>query len=348
VEEFGNHIFGTLSHTHTHKAHRQMDQIIKMSVIQGNKKLLYKHCLNIGRNFFWQKRYHTHRSSKQYPMVQFCTSVQNGSINHNNSNNIMNREGSNSDQKTPMQFHENKFYTGQEPFHLIVLNTPYCSYPLFPHLYRLANIVVCADGGANQLFDTFHKHNSQLDLAKLRMPDYICGDLDSLRSDVSQFYQKNHVKIIQVKDQDFNDLQKSLDFLDSIKNGDSPSTILIYGAGGRLDQEMCNLNAIYTVPENHRHLMISPFSCSVFLQPGVHKIRRNAQFEKKKCALIPLGTPCRNLVTEGLKWNINHKNRDTPAMQFGALVSTSNEFDHQNEVIVETSDKILWTWTLKR
>ena len=210
-------------------------------------------------------------------------------------------------------------------------------------------------------------------------------------------------------------------------------TILVYGGGGRLDQEMCNLNALYQISneqyrrrfhcsvtenaeekaegveqndkqnekpnersehklfenvfrnEEYRILMITPYSCATMLVPGKHTICRNEKFEKEKCALIPLGAPVWNLRTTGLKWNIDHhvsygtnsivggssshgsggndaRNEnmvvvgensgtvvqyESPALQFGVLVSTSNEFDENNFVTVDTSDTLLWTWTIK-
>jgi len=61
------------------------------------------------------------------------------------------------------------------------------SYFLFRlFFYFIASLKVCADGGANQLFEYAHrKENFQ----KLNyIPDYIIGDFDSLNDDVRSFY----------------------------------------------------------------------------------------------------------------------------------------------------------------
>jgi thiamine pyrophosphokinase len=245
---------------------------------------------------------------------------------------------------TKTHIHYNDFYNGESKFNLVVLNTPYCKYPLFSQLFKLADTVVCADGGANQIYYQYHQQQQASSEQTLPYPDYICGDLDSVHGNVLNYYKQQNVKVVHVEEQDTNDLQKSLALLYSLK--DAPKTTVIYGAGGRLDQEMCNLNSLYLSSHTHRYVLLSPFSCAAVLKPGKHKIRRNVEFERGTCALVPLGQPCRQLFTQGLKWNINHSDPKEPALSFGGLVSTSNEFD-SDEVYIENSDAILWIYTLE-
>ena len=88
-------------------------------------------------------------------------------------------------------------------------------------------------------------------------------------------------------------------------------------------------------------LMISSHSVDWLLQPGQHTIQIPPEDrDQLHCGLIPLGEPCSNIKTEGLKWNINPQ--DTLA--FGTLVSTSNKFDpNAEQVVIRTEKRILFT-----
>ena len=58
------------------------------------------------------------------------------------------------------------------------------------------------------------------------------------------------------------------------------------------------------------------------------------------CGLIPLGQPCKNIQTKGLKWNLNPE--DTLA--FGKLVSTSNRFaPGVDKIQIDTKNSLLFT-----
>ena len=60
--------------------------------------------------------------------------------------------------------------------------------PLLEHLLVKADLVVCADGGANWLYET------QVE----RLPDAVVGDLDSIKDEVKQYYVSKGVIIEQV------------------------------------------------------------------------------------------------------------------------------------------------------
>lgn len=68
--------------------------------------------------------------------------------------------------------------------HLVILNSDSFNSKLTASMWMKCDIKVCADGGANRLFDSL--------LPELRancIPDYIVGDLDSLRPEVKDFYE---------------------------------------------------------------------------------------------------------------------------------------------------------------
>lgn len=68
-----------------------------------------------------------------------------------------------------------------------------------------AHFIICADGGANRLYDAFPDKLSNF------LPAVVAGDLDSIRPDVQQHFQKAGSEIVdQSQDQDTTDLQKCL------------------------------------------------------------------------------------------------------------------------------------------
>lgn len=68
--------------------------------------------------------------------------------------------------------------------HLVILNSESFSRKLTIALWNNCNMKVCADGGANRLYDSM-----SVEERGVYVPQYIVGDLDSLRSDVAEFYQ---------------------------------------------------------------------------------------------------------------------------------------------------------------
>ena len=82
--------------------------------------------------------------------------------------------------------------------------------------------LICADGGANQA--------RKLSLT----PDFIIGDLDSIKKQTTNFY-KNKSKIIKQKRQNDTDVEKCLKF--AIKNK-FEEAVLLGVTGDRLDQNI--------------------------------------------------------------------------------------------------------------
>jgi len=88
---------------------------------------------------------------------------------------------------------------------LIVLNNSLD--PIFPSLYRSAEYVVFADGGANRVYDEYGSK------AKEFLPDCVIGDLDSLRPEVRKFYEENKVSVFRIEEQKSSDAIKALRFI---------------------------------------------------------------------------------------------------------------------------------------
>lgn len=89
------------------------------------------------------------------------------------------------------KIHFNEFlvsnYTdGKEGYsnHLIILNSKSFCPKLTVAIWNNCKYKICADGGANRLFDALDVQEREK-----YIPDYIIGDLDSVRNDVALFYQ---------------------------------------------------------------------------------------------------------------------------------------------------------------
>ncbi|KAJ4847439.1 cAMP-dependent protein kinase subunit [Turnera subulata] len=230
---------------------------------------------------------------------------------------------------------------------LVVLNQ---SIPKFtPLLWKHAQLRLCADGGANRLYDEMPKlfpHRNPLDVRRSYQPDVIKGDMDSARKEVVKFYTDLGTKLVdESHDQDTTDLNKCVAFIrDYSKDLDKSNLcILVAGAlGGRFDHEAGNINVLYRFPDT-RIILLSD-DCLLYLLPSTHQheIYIQSSVEGPHCGLIPLGMPSASTTTTGLQWDLTS---DTE-MRFGGLVSTSNLVKGE-KVTVSSSTDLLWTISIK-
>jgi len=251
-------------------------------------------------------------------------------------------------------FHSTSFLTSLSQLNiaLVILNVehtqgdsaPRGAAARFAHLWRQSSLRLCADGAANRL------HDSMSDAQRPQMlPDIVMGDLDSLRDDVASYYTERGVPIEVVADQDSHDFEKCLRWLERRQSDDAarapsqPFSVVAVGAfGGRLDQQMANLNMAYSFGCFENFFLVSDASLAFVLAPGRHVIDTNDEAEDGSCGLIPLGGCCERVVTSGLKWDLD----GTRPLEFGSLISSSNELV-ESRVTVETSAPLLWTTGLR-
>ncbi|CAL5194460.1 unnamed protein product [Lathyrus oleraceus] len=228
---------------------------------------------------------------------------------------------------------------------LIVLNQPLPKFT--PLLWSHAHIRVCADGGANRLYDEMPLLFPLEDPSHIRSrytPDAIKGDMDSIKTEVLDFYEKLGTKIInESKDQDTTDLHKCVAYLrDLTPNTDkSELCILVAGAlGGRFDHEIGNINVLCLF-SNTRIILLSN-DCLIHLLPKNHSHKIFIQsVEGPHCGLVPIGIPCGSSTTTGLEWDLNDME-----MRFGGLISTSNILKG-DIVTVQSDSDLLWTVSIK-
>lgn len=218
-----------------------------------------------------------------------------------------------------------------------------------PSIWKHAQLRLCADGGANRVYDELPLLFPQEDAFAVRRrykPDVIKGDMDSIRTEVLDFYVSLGTKVIDAShDQDTTDLHKCIAFIrDFTPNLEKPNLcILVAGAlGGRFDHEAGNVNVLYTF-SNLRIVLLSD-DCLICLLPKTHRheIHIQSSVEGPHCGLIPIGMPSRSTTTTGLQWDLAETE-----MKFGGLISTSNLVKAE-KITVESDTDLLWTISIKK
>ncbi|KAJ3413488.1 hypothetical protein HDV05_007933 [Chytridiales sp. JEL 0842] len=191
------------------------------------------------------------------------------------------------------------------------------------------SVRLCADGGANRLYDGLKNREERLEF----LPDEIRGDLDSLRTDVRQFYESCSVPVTKLDDLYSTDLGKCVRYLQELEakeegeKGEGVYEIVVYGAiGGRFDQTMATIHALHELTSLGRKVYaMSNESMAVLLRENVkHEIHINKRVEGPTCGLLPIGVTEARCRTSGLKWNLDES---MPALSFGKFLSTSNWFE---------------------
>ena len=194
--------------------------------------------------------------------------------------------------------------------------------------------------------------------------DVICGDLDSIRPDVREYFTDRGVKILLDADQYSTDMTKCLRYIreeartgtDFEGEGNGPNfrsqkehlDIAIFGGlGGRADQAFSQLHHLYvsahegsTVSKGDLYL-ITPESVVFLLEKGLNKIHTplDTGFFKENVGIIPVAKPS-VITTRGLEWDVT----DWPT-EFGIQISTSNHVK-SNIIEVETTEMVLFTLEL--
>ncbi|CAI0460224.1 unnamed protein product [Linum tenue] len=177
-------------------------------------------------------------------------------------------------------------------------------------------------------------------------PDVIKGDMDSVRSEVLNFYSDLGTDVVdESDDQDTTDLHKCIAYINGVMpNLDKSSfCILVTGAlGGRFDHEAGNINVLHRFSTTRITLLSD--DCLIYLLPKTHRheIHVNFSAEGPHCGLVPMGMPSRRTTTTGLQWDLNDAE-----MRFGGLVSTSNIVKAE-KVTVESDADLLWTISIKK
>lgn len=224
---------------------------------------------------------------------------------------------------------------------LVLLNQDLCGLEtmLREHWHKFS-LHVCADGGANRLYDNIlqesHEHY---------VPHTICGDLDSARPEVLQYYKHKGTHVLRCDDQDSTDFTKAVKEVLSLQQRGLANFSSIYAmnaCGGRFDQTLGNIHTVMLLGQELNGIplyLVSEDSIAFLLKPGQSSIAVDTGLEKGYCGLVPFGEPCGSCTTTGLQWNLCGQ-----SMKFGQLVSTSNLLAPGHSLVhVSTSSPLLWT-----
>jgi len=240
---------------------------------------------------------------------------------------------------------------------MIVLNRPISCPPsaIFHKLWSISSFHICADGGANRLYDATVQSKDLV----VYIPDMIQGDLDSVRVDTRSFYTSQGVRIQRDASQESHDLDKAIQsiliLLEEESRDASSCRVYVYGAfGGRFDHEMAAFNALYRWGSifNHQIYLYDDETCAFLLPTGICNEIHIMNYgddstlyqtgEGPHCGIIPLGEACSWISTHGFKWDLDG-DRST---SFGSLVSTSNKV-MKSIVTIESSNPVVFTAEMK-
>lgn len=212
--------------------------------------------------------------------------------------------------------------------------------------------VICADGGANLLYDLRHqkKTNGETNSVNLA-PTHIVGDLDSVRPEVLRHYESRGTLVVSDVSDASNDFHKALCVCEAHleqlgSRGALPplAIVVVGGHGGRFDQTLGNLNVLYTAAQRGRAIFWLDVTTAILVLPtGSHRISVQPTLEGPLCGLVPIGAPVDSVSTSGLRWNVCEQRL---ACGVGGLISTSNQV-MGDSVVVHTSQPLLWTIELR-
>lgn len=83
---------------------------------------------------------------------------------------------------------------------------------------------------------------------------------------------------------------------------------MVGAVGGRLDHQLSNIHILYKFKEL-RIVLLGRGNLALLLpDPFEHVLFPDRGMEGPICALIPVGTPVKNVYTSGLRWNLGEGN----------------------------------------
>ena len=181
---------------------------------------------------------------------------------------------------------------------LIIINGILPQIKHFEPELKSANLILCADGGANQAIEKSIK------------PDFVIGDLDSLKPEVRSQFKES--QMIFRPNQCATDLEKTLQFA---LEKEVKEVTIIGVSGGRLDHQICNLNIIEKFSDQLEIKIIDDTGSGRF-------IRNKYEFKGKIGQQISLFAfrKVDGIKTQGLKYPINNS-----SMEWAVNDGLSNE-----------------------
>lgn len=243
---------------------------------------------------------------------------------------------------------------------LLILNQPISDFAVFARLWTRSRYRLCADGGANRLYDMF---SAGLEVRRgdyvgvlsscfvaanadgKQIPDSIHGDLDSLRNDVRDYYASRGAEVSQNPDQYSTDFGKAMQKITAnhlpASLASSREVLVLGTLAGRVDQGLGLLHEMTreeTMDPRLRLWLYSETNVSFILRDS-HNIIKGAlssQNFTENVGILPVYGPA-TISTTGLEWDV-----DSWETQMGHQVSTSNHAK-ADEIHVRTDTPVLFT-----
>ncbi|KAF2157426.1 thiamine pyrophosphokinase [Myriangium duriaei CBS 260.36] len=238
----------------------------------------------------------------------------------------------------PLSFLDFKSPSSSSTTALMILNTPITSPDLLNRLWGNSSLHICADGGANRLFDLYQGWDTPMRGSCI--PEEITGDLDSLRPDVKAFYTKHRTAIVHDTDQYSTDFEKALSRVTASMVG--VKDVLVLGSlSGRVDHGLGLLSGFYREVKRRPEMrlwLFSEASVSFVLPVGESrvKVERSTGLVTENVGVLPVFGPAR-ITLEGFEWDVQDWETE-----MGGKVSTSNHAK-EDVVVVKTDKAVLFT-----
>ncbi|MCP3898434.1 MAG: thiamine diphosphokinase [Desulfobacteraceae bacterium] len=174
----------------------------------------------------------------------------------------------------------------------------------FSKIITQADIIICADGGAN------HLKNMGI------LPHVIIGDLDSINFQDKSFFKKNNIKFIKHPvDKDATDTELAADY--AIKEKACDITF-IGVSGSRLDHTLANIFLLKKITAKNIKCKIIDDNNEIFIVTDKLTVTRTTP---SFISIIPLTEKAEGVSTTGLKFPLTNDE-----IKFGTSIGISNEF----------------------
>ncbi|GMT18524.1 hypothetical protein PFISCL1PPCAC_9821, partial [Pristionchus fissidentatus] len=217
--------------------------------------------------------------------------------------------------------------------------SPQSERPQWKQLWNSAELRACTDGGANLIV---HRVKS----SDLLPPTLISGDMDSISPETSKYFQSIECEMLPTPDQDKTDLTKCLELVaERVAVLPSPPAhiLILGGVSGRFDHSLATINSLLNSKEIFEKSLISlPLylidgeNLTFVVGEGAHSISLSLPLLTGICGVVPFCQRETRVSTTGLRWNLE----DTP-MEFGGIVSTSNEIVNGRVEIITSAPLII-------
>lgn len=205
----------------------------------------------------------------------------------------------------------------------IILNGEIKNYNYIKNIINKNNYdyIVCADGGAN------HSYNMGI------IPDYIIGDLDSIYSEIIEFYKLKDVKFEKFPSKKDETDTEICVYLASKLN--AKEIDFIGALGGRLDHMIANINLLYYVRNKGIYTKIISEHEEIYIAIN-EEITINGDIGDT-ISVIPLNGDAKGVTLENLEYPLNNYD-----MKFYLPLGISNVMlDEKCSVKVEQGSLII-------